>query len=155
MTENGDPYYGHRTAESILETAREASSEVGGTAAETVFSVLGWAYLWINWSYAVILGHEQRARDYATEAAELKLDDSGDDELSFGTSSVSGAEEISVALSMALRAQACLVGSENALICDALDPEGYVRQRLQFVYDDMLNFAQIIRDLGHQQSGIW
>ena len=148
---NGDPYFVNRTAEDVTMKAQDLGADFGGFASESTFLMMGWSQLWMNWAYATILGDQTKAAEFFAEALELELQNENllEAESPFGTVSRAEKDQISAFLSVMLRIVAHDVGSEAVLMPDTVDPEGYIRQRLGFVRDELNSFAQAVRDLRH------
>lgn len=140
----------YQTAQEAISAGRRSSYELGLVGEAGTLQV-GWAVLWRKWGYATILGNARRAAAYRTEAYDLKAymdsDEGGVGSLfPFGLSR-DEIEDLKSSIIFWLRGQATVVGEDAALLPDSCDPEGYIRQRLRYVYDELMSAAETVRDL--------
>lgn len=150
IRELGGNTTGYQTAAQVFVDSN-ALAPTFGEAGRGVGMMAGWAQLWKNWAFATILGDGRVAASYLVEAYKVDTAMDGDNENDFFPSGYSDLEiqSLTLALSVQLRSAASDLGDDAALIPQSCDPEGYIRQRLQFVYDDLLSAAAAIRDAGH------
>ncbi|MDE0625926.1 MAG: hypothetical protein OXH99_05985 [Bryobacterales bacterium] len=120
-----------------------------GALAESATMMMGWSQLWRNWAFATILGDGQRAVGFLLEAHEINTamdrEDSG--ELFAPSISKQQINELTLFLSLMLRSNARETGEDAAALPQVFDPEGYIRQRLQFVYEELVSGATAIREI--------
>lgn len=150
LLRDGQPRLATRKAEQVLEDAGDSRSHgpsVGGVGGITVANA-GRAALWRNWPIAAVLGRAHAANTLRIEADALKAAVEAKGDVEFDTCNPTDKDEGPIVLSVFVRAGVSEAGAGLAAMSDACDPEGFIRQRLQHVYDDMLNFAESVRALG-------
>lgn len=149
IRQTGDIDSSYQTAQQVLADVALAGRELG-LPGEAVAGSVGWAVLWRNWGFATILGESSRAVGYATEAYDLEAAaESGGSSDSLLPPHFTSAEidQLAMALSLQLRFVARQIGDDAAVLPNVCDPEGYVRQRLRFVYLELLSDADWIQGL--------
>ena len=140
-------------------TARDVTDLVatGNTyASQLTYFEIGWAALDVNWVFATLLGDTEVADAIQAETNWLVanhplyiLNVAGQG--GYGVFAAFFPRYEAANLAMLLRQNAATASLE-AYIPDAIDPEGYVRQRLRGVFDRLTNSAQLIRDAGQAYS---
>ena len=141
-------------------TARNVTDFVGGAttySAQLASYDIGWAALEMNWVYAILLGDEEQATSIQTESnwllgqQALYLANVADQPGYVVFASPFYQRNEASNLAMSIRRVAADVNIA-AHIPDAMDPEGYVRQRLRSVFQRLTNTADFIRDAGEAYS---
>ena len=140
---------GYQTAREVLIAANGVRAGPFGVVGETATHLIGWAQLWRNWALATMLGDGLKADQYLGDAYEIweVMGSTNDSDPSSRYLSASDSAALSITLSGLLRSTAGGIGDDAAVIPQAVDPEGYVRQRLSFVYDHLLSGATALQDL--------
>ncbi len=139
------PYESFTTAQAVVQIANEA----GTTAAQLTTFSIGWAALEVNWVFATLLGD--------SEAAALLLKESNAlinyqalymANVEQGRAFVSFYPKIEANnFALTLRRTASEMNLIS-LIPNAMDPEGFVRQRMQVVYNSLTNAAEFVHNAG-------
>ena len=149
------PYIGRQTAQEVMDYAASFRESLGA-ATEATLLAQGWGWLMLNSIHATLLGEQQEMLNYQIEAGKvmqaLQADDEDDpSSLSdwFGTYSSFEAKPQALWLSAMLREQAGLLARSGASLTDSLDPEGYLRQQLRMVSDELTRVAEVIFDTAH------
>ena len=141
-------------------TARNVTDFVGGAttySAQLASYDIAWAALEVNWVYAILLGDEDQANSIQTESNwllgqhDLYLSNVVDQPSYVVFASTLYQRNEASNLAMSIRRVAADVNIA-AHIPNAIDPEGYVRQRLQSVFRRLTNTADFIRDAGEAYS---
>ena len=141
-------------------TARDVTDLVGGAttySAQLASYDIGWAALEVNWVFAILLGDDEQARSIQTECNwllgqhDLYLSNVADQPSYVVFASPYYQRNEASNLSMSIRRVAADVNIA-AHIPNAIDPEGYVRQRLRSVFHRLSNTADFIRDAGEAYS---
>ena len=141
-------------------TARDVTDFVGGAttySAQLASYEIGWAALEVNWVYAILLGDEEQARSIQTECNwllgqhPLYLSNVADQPsyVVFASPFYQRNEASNLALSIRRVAADVNIAAH---IPNAIDPEGFVRQRLQSTFRRLTNSADFIRDAGEAYS---
>ena len=141
------PYTAYLTAQNVVDLVGGAS-----TAAEQLVAFdIGWAALEVNWFYATLLGNTDSATSLLAESRSLI------GQQSWYLSNILEGSRVVFAnyfpkpeangLAMALRRSAADI-NVAMYIPDAIDPEGFLRQRLRGVFNRLTNSADFIRDAG-------
>lgn len=148
----GNRYTAFLTAQDVVDLVSTAGT---GTDQFMKFNI-GWAALEINWLFATLLGDRTTAESLEGQSRVLMSQNSWYYTNVIQASSVVFASPFrtraeSGSLGMVLRSTAAEVGIA-AYLPDAIDPEGFVRQRMQAVYDRLTNAADFLRDAGEAYS---
>ena len=147
------PYQAFPTALNITDFVGGATTYSGQLALYDI----GWAALEVNWVYATLLGEEDQASSIQAESNWLL---GQHDSYLFNVvnqpsyvvfASPFYQRNEAGSLSMAIRRAAADINIA-AHIPNAVDPEGYVRQRLQSVFARLTNTADLIRDAAEAYS---
>ena len=146
------PYSPFMTAQDVHAYVTTA---VSGSDQFTRFNV-GWASLEMNWFVATLLGDAETAEALEAETAILVGQDAWyySNVIQSGSvvfSTVFRTLEEAASLSMVLRSTAAGIGL-GAYLPDAIDPEGFVRQRMSALFDRLTNAAEFLRDAGEAYS---
>ena len=145
--------------ESFL-TARSVTDFVSGAttySAQLMSFDIGWAALELNWVYAILLGDGEQAKSIQTESNwllgqhDLYLANVAEQPSYVVFASPLYQRNEASDLAMSIRRVAADVNIA-AHIPNAIDPEGYVRQRLRSVFQRLTNTADFIRDAGEAYS---
>ena len=141
------PYTAYLTAQNVVDLVGGAS-----TAAEQLVAFdIGWAALEVNWFYATLLGNTDSATSLLAESRSLIGQQSW-----YFSNILEGSRVVFAnyfpkpeanGLAMALRRSAADI-NVAMYIPDAIDPEGFLRQRLRGVFNRLTNSADFIRDAG-------
>ena len=140
-------------------TARDVTDLVatGNTyASQLAYFEIGWAALDVNWVFATLLGDAEAADAIQVETHWLVANHplyiaNVTGQGGYGVFAAFFPRYEAAGLAMLLRQNAATASLE-AYIPDAIDPEGYVRQRLRGVFDRLTNSAELIRDAGQAYS---
>ena len=146
------PLYETRTAASVLANVNRERRENGligllGAAA------VGEAELKLNMIDALILGRrydaETSERELSVLAEQSNLIGFVDSDFARLVTQVGSPDHrwYAKGLALQLRGWALLVGSHRALIVDAIDPEGFLRQQIEAIQDSIVTAADSIMDL--------
>lgn len=139
------PYERYVTGQGLVEIANGA----GTTAAQLTSFSVGWAALEVNWVYATLLGDEEAAKRLLQESNTL-VNHQGlyMENVQRGAAFVNFYPRIEAnSLAMSLRRTAAEMNLIS-LIPNTIDPEGFVRQRMQVVFNRLVNAAEFIRSAG-------
>ena len=143
------PYQGFITAEAVVTVAN-----TGGTSVErlTLFNV-GWTALEVNWLFATLLGNSADARTLLAESNLLvNYESLYMANIEQGGAFVSFYPRIEAnGFAMTLRRTASELNS-MMLLPNAIDPEGFLRQRLQATFNRLTNAAEYIHNAGEAFS---
>ena len=146
------PYSAFMTAQDVVDLVSTA-----GTGSDQMMKFnIGWAALEVNWLYATLSGDGETAKSLESQSAVLVS------QLPWYYANVTQAATVVFAsifrtraeaanLGMILRSTAADVGIA-AYLPDAIDPEGFIRQRMNAVYDRLTNAADFLRDAGEAYS---
>ena len=146
------PYTAFLTAQDVVDLVSTA-----GTGSDQLMKFnIGWAALEVNWFFATLLGDSETAEGLEAQSAVLMSQND------WYYSNVTQAASVVFAslfrtraeagsLAMILRSSAAGV-SIAAYLPDAIDPEGFIRQRMNAVYDRLTNAAEFLRDAGEAYS---
>lgn len=146
------PYTSYLTAQDVVDLVSTSST---GSEQLMKFNI-GWAALEVNWFYATLLGDDDMADSLAAQSAVLMSQNDWYfanviQATSIVFASIFSTRSEAASLAMVLRSSAAGV-SIAAYLPDAIDPEGFVRQRMQVVFDRLTNAAEFIRDAGEAYS---
>ena len=147
-----DPYTGFLTAQDVVDLVSTA-----GTGSDQLMKFnIGWAALEVNWFFATLLGDSETAESLDTHSAVLMSQNDWYYQNVTQAASVVFASLFRTraeagSLAMVLRTSATGV-TIAAYLPDAIDPEGFVRQRMQAVFDRLTNAAEFLRDAGEAYS---
>ncbi len=146
------PYSAFLTAQDVVDLVSTSST---GSEQFMTFNV-GWAALEVNWFYATLLGDREIADSISTQSAVLMSQNDWyfANVIQAGSvvfASIFRTRAEAGSLAMVLRSSAAGV-SIAAYLPDAIDPEGFVRQRMQTVFDRLTNAAEFIRAAGEAYS---
>lgn len=148
-------YYGFQTAQDVEErvAVTRATARIGSPGAlgppEGAVRVTGWAYLMLNWARATLLGNIDAANGFLNEARKVKAsftEEWAGLEYWTGASATSkipteGFYRWSTVQYSYLLSIATLLESEAVALPDAFDPEGYIRQTLQYASHEVTRAA--------------
>lgn len=139
------PYESFTTAQAVV----QISNAAGTTAAQLTTFSIGWAALEVNWVFATLLGD--------SEAAELLLKESNA-LINYQAHYMANVEQGGAFVSFYPKIEAnnfALTLRRTAsemnlisLIPNAMDPEGFVRQRMQVAYNSLTNAADFVHSAG-------
>ncbi len=132
---------GFQTVQEIRDKAKSYS----GAGAIAIW-MTGYYQLWNNWAIAVMMGDREKAIEFyleATASGSPALFPSPPD---LNPKPTHAREYLSSAI---LRLNATAISVDIASIPSVVDPEGHVRQRLQHVYEEMINKAQALEIRGY------
>ena len=140
------PYAGFETAAGIIEVANTGTT----TAQQLVNFNVAWSALEVNWAYATLLGDAEASSRLGRESNLL---------INYEVQYMANVQQGSAAFaSFYTQREAHAVtltlhsaASEMnliALIPDAMDPERFVRQRLQVAYNRLTNAAAFVKSAG-------
>lgn len=139
------PYEAYTTAEAVVQVANGA----GTTSAQLASFSIGWAALDVNWVFATLLGDTEAAAKLLTESNSLinyqALYMANVEQGGAFASFYPRIEANSLALTLRRTASEMNLIS---LIPNAMDPEGFVRQRLQIAYNRLTNAAEFVHNAG-------
>lgn len=148
----GVTYSNFLTANDVTDLVASAGTYSGHLA----YFDIGWAALEINWVYATLLGESDTAAALQRECNWLL----GQHPLYVANVTSQSAYSVfanlfprneASGLAMLLR-QSAAQANLAAYIPEAADPEGFVRRRLQGVFERLTNSADLIRDAGEAYS---
>ena len=146
------PYTAFLTAQDVVDLVSTA-----GTGSDQLMKFnIGWAALEVNWFFATLLGDSETAEGLEAQSAVLmSQNDWYYSNVTQGASvvfaSIFRSRAEAGSLAMILRSSAAGV-SIAAYLPDAIDPEGFIRQRMNAVYDRLTNAAEFLRDAGEAYS---
>ena len=140
------PYAGFETAAGIIEAANSGVT----TAQQLVNFNVAWAALEVNWAYATLLGDTEASSRLGRESNllinyEIQYMANVQQGNAAFASFYTQREANAVALTLHSAASEMNL---IALIPDAMDPERFVRQRLQVTYNRLTNTADFVRSAG-------
>ena len=136
------PYEDFLTAEAVAEFAKRAST----TVEQLMLFNSGWTALEVNWLYATLLGDSESASRLLVESNRLvNLQSAYMGNVEQGTASFASFYTTIEGNSYALRLHR-MASEMNliSLIPNEMDPEGYLRQRMQTAYNRLTNTAAFI-----------
>ena len=139
------PYEGFTTAQAVVQVANGAGTTVSQL---TTFNI-GWAALEVNWVFATLLGDSEAAAQLLKESNLLiNYQALYMANVEQGGAFVSFYPKIEANnLALTLRRTASEMNLIS-LIPNAMDPEGFIRQRLQVVYNRLTNAAAFVHNAG-------
>ena len=139
------PYEAFTTAQDVVQIANAS----GTTVAQLATFGIGWAALDVNWVFATLLGDTEAAAQLLKESnALINYQGLYMANVEQGGAFVSFYPKIEANnLALTLRRTASEMNL-IALIPNAMDPEGFIRQRLQVVYNRLTNTAEFVHNAG-------
>ena len=142
------PYTRFQTALDVTDLVATGSTY----ASQLAYFEIGWAALDVNWVFATLLGETDVAESIQAETDWLVANHqlyiiNMTGQGGYGVFAAFFPRFEAANLAMLLRQNAATASLE-AYIPEAIDPEGFVRQRLRGVFDRLTNSAEIIRDAG-------